>query len=471
MTGSPGSGARAGAGAGARRRRLVVVADSDSYVKWGAAFASRMPDGWDAELVLVTTPVLPSERQLAAALDGSVFAPADVRTLALDSLAGRLAARRPDAVLLALRGPLVRVVAPVVGALADRPVIVSGFPGLTIPAEPKAIVYREQVDLIVLHSRREVREFEANAVALGVPMRFGLATLPFLSRERARVAVGARSMGGADATAPALHDGAGFAGVDEPGREVAAGDLVFAAQAKVPADRDDRVRMLGWLVEAARRRPSRRVVVKVRARRGEAQTHAEAHDYADLLADPEVRARFGGSLPPNLLVLDGPMAAHLEDASMLVTVSSTAVLEAVALGLPAVVVDEFGVSPKLINTVFDGSGMLAGADAVTGWAPRHAEPGWLDDNYFHGEDADDWAEGLDGLLRLREAGPLPFARRRYNLTGGALRRAFERKRMLGHHDRSLAGAVSMAVAIPSRWVVRRVRAVQRRLSAVEERPT
>lgn len=459
-------------GAGARRRRLVVVADSDSYVKWGAAFASRMPDGWDAELVLVTTPVLPSDRQLAAALDGSRFAPADARILALDALASRLVARRPDAVLLALRGPLVRVVAPVIGALPERPVIVSGFPGLTIPAEPKAIVYREQVDLIVLHSRREVREFAANAVALGVPMRFGLATLPFLSPERARVAVGARSTGGADATASALPDGTGRTGVDGPAPEDAvAGDLVFAAQAKVPADRDDRVRMLGWLVEAARRRPSRRVVVKVRARRGEAQTHAEAHDYAELLADPEVRARFGGSLPPNLLVLDGPMAGHLEGASMLVTVSSTAVLEAVALGLPAVVVDEFGVSPKLINTVFEGSGMLAGADAVTGWAPRHAEPGWRGDNYFHGEAADDWSEALDGLLRLRDDGPLPFARRRYNLTGGALRRAFERKRMLGHHDRSLAGAVSMAVAIPSRWVVRRVRAVQRRLSAVEERPT
>ncbi|GAA1786254.1 DUF6716 putative glycosyltransferase [Agromyces lapidis] len=434
------------------RRRLVVVADSDSYVKWGAAFASRLPAGWEAELVVVTTPVLPSERQLSAALDGTGFSRGAVRRLSLDGLAARLEIRRPDAVLLALRGPLVRVVAPIVGALPGRPVIMSGFPGLTIPAEPKAIVYREQVDLIVLHSRREVREFRANALALEVPVEFGLATLPFLSaRDRALATPGA------DATGPSP------AATDEPH----GGDLVFAAQAKVPAEREDRVRMLGWLIEAARRRPARRVVVKVRARRGEAQTHAEVHDYAELLADPEVQDALGGPPPPNLVVLDGPMSRCLDDAAMLVTVSSTAALEAVAAGVPAVVVDEFGVEPRLINTVFEGSGLLAGADAITGWAPRRPDPAWLADNYFHGGAVDDWADRLDELLLLRAAGALPFRKRRHNLAGGALRRAFERKRMLGHFDRSFTGAVSMLVARPVRWVVRRVRRVRasRRLFA------
>ncbi|WP_022889847.1 DUF6716 putative glycosyltransferase [Agromyces italicus] len=420
------------------RRRFVVVADSDSYVKWGAAFASRLPAGWDAELVVVTTPVMPSDRQLGAALDGSRFTAKGVRRLDLPSLERRLAARRPDAVLLALRGPFVRVVAPIVAALPGRPVVLSGFPGLTIPAAAKAVVYREQVDLVVLHSRREVREFEQLAAGLGVPVEFGLATLPFVTGS------GPGASGGGDASAPAPHDG----------------DLVFAAQAKVPVGFDDRVRMLGLLADAARRRPTRRVVVKVRARRGEAQTHAEVHDYAELLADPDVRARLGG-VPPNLVVEDGPMAKHLERASMLVTVSSTAVLEAVGAGVPAVVVDEFGVGPKLINTVFDGSGLFGGGEAVVGWMARTPADGWLDDNYFHGEAFDDWADRLDALLERRAAGQLPAPARRYNLVGGAVRRAFERKRMLGPYDRSVAGALSMVVAVPSRWAVRRVRAVRR----------
>ena len=131
-------------------------------------------------VVVLATPAQPSARQLRVALAGSRFAPGEVDVVELDALGELVGGLRPDAVLLALRGPLVRVVVPVVGGGPDRPVLVSGFPGLTIPAEPKAVVYREQVDLIVLHSRREVREFHANAERLRVPVELGLATLPFL---------------------------------------------------------------------------------------------------------------------------------------------------------------------------------------------------------------------------------------------------------------------------------------------------
>ena len=436
---------------------LLVVADTDSYVKWGAALASQLPtDAWRMRLVVLATPAQPSARQLRVALAGSCFVPADVDVGGLDALGELVGGLGPEAVLLALRGPLVRVVAPLIGASPDRPVLVSGFPGLTIPAEPKAVIYREQVDLIVLHSRREVREFRANAERLGVPVDLGLATLPFL-----RTAVRQHAEAGAVGAA-----GAAFAASGSTGFDAARTDLVFAAQAKVPSLREDRVRLLGWLADAARRRPGRRVVVKVRARAGEAQTHAESHDFADLLADPSVRAELGGTLPPNLVVEDGPMADHLARASALVTVSSTAVLEAVAEGVPSLVIDEFGVEPKLINTVFVGSGLFGGADDLVSGAVRHPAPEWLDDNYFHGADADDWLERLDGLVARRRNGPLPLARRKYNLTGGALRRAFERKRMLGSHDRSFQGAAAMLVALPVRWVVRRTRRVRNRLAPV-----
>ncbi|MFB9308982.1 hypothetical protein BJY17_001555 [Agromyces hippuratus] len=417
--------------------RLLVVADSDSYVKWGAAFARGFPDSWRSDLVVLRTPVQPSARQLGAALAGSGFVAGSIETVDLDDLGELLARTRPDVVLLALRGPLVRVVAPIVGRAPDRPVIMSGFPGLTIPAEPKAIVYRELVDLIVLHSRREVREFRSNAERLGANIDFGLATLPFLP----------------DAAAT------------DVAADVRRTDLVFAAQAKVPAEREDRLRLLGWLAAAARSRPSRRVVVKVRARRGEAQTHAEAFDYAEMLADAEVRRELGGTLPPNLVVEDGPMAAQLSRAAGLVTVSSTAVLEAIAAGLPVLLVDEFGVTPKLINTVFEGSGLFGGADALADWELRHPNAAWLADDYFHGREFDDWSFALAGLLAQRAAGQLGSRARAHNLAGGALRRAFERKRMLGSHDRSLAGAAAMVVAVPARWLLRRARRARRRVLA------
>lgn len=407
-------------------RRLLVVADSDSYVKWGAALASTLPAGWRTRLVVIASPVQPSPRQLADALAGSAFTTDAAHVRHLDDLDAELDAFDPHAVLLSLRGPFVRVVAPRLNARPNRPVLLSGFPGLTIPAVPKAVVYREQTDLVVLHSRREVRDFEANAWALGVDRMFGLATLPFLATDDR----------------------------EAPGRERT--DLVFAAQAKVPAERADRVKLLAALAELARRRPEHRVVVKVRARAGEAQTHAEEHDYADLLADLD-------RVPANLVVEDGPMAAHLARAAALVTVSSTAALEAIALDLPVLLVDDFGVSPAMINTVFEGAGVFGSTTDLVAGRFRYADAAWLADNYFHEPHESDWARRLTALVEAREIVPLPPLERRHDLWGGALRAAFERRRMLGAFDRSLAGTLAWGIGVPVRAVVRRVRRARRGL--------
>lgn len=410
---------------------MLVVADSDSYVKWGAAFAGTRLPSWSSALVLLKTPVLPSDRQFDVALIGTPFSRGDAHTIHVDDLTALIEREHPHVVLLALRGPLVRVVAPIIAAMPARPAIVSGFPGLTIPAEPKAVIYREQCDMIVLHSRREVREFSAHAARLGISMQFALATLPFLD----------------DAHHPAHTD---------------AQSIVFAVQAKVPAQRTDRMLLLRMLVDAARAHPSKRVIVKTRARRGEAQTHLEQYDLAVLLDSPEF-VESVGKVPDNLVVSDGPMADHLSHATALVTVSSTAALEAVARGIPVVLLDDFGVTPLQINTVFVGSGLFGSAADLARGDWRHPEPAWLDDNYFHAADAATVDDRLDELIALRAARGLSTPERRFNLTGGSLRRAFERKRMLGPFDRSLSGAISLVVALPARAVVRRVRKLVRML--------
>lgn len=420
----------------AASRRLLVVADSDSYVKWGAALASTLPPSWTSRLVVLQSPVMPSGRQLVDVLAGTRFTPADAEVRHLDHLDAVIDGFDPHAVLLSLRGPFVRVVAPRLAGRDDRPVLVSGFPGLTIPAVPKAVIYREQTDLVVLHSRREVREFRANAAELAIDRRFGLATLPFLAS------------GDGDES----RDGLPLGPVAASDRT----DLVFAAQAKVPREREDRVRVLEALAAHARRHPERRIVVKVRARRGEAQTHYEEYDYADLLGDLA-----DGRPPPNLMVEDGPMAEKLARASALVTVSSTAALEAVALGLPVLLLDDFGVSPAMINTVFGGSGLFGSTDELIEGRFRHADAAWLADNYFHGRDADDWVGRLHALVAARDIVPLPRLERRHDLVGGALRMAYERRRMLGSYDRSPLGVAAWAAGLAARIVVRRLRRLRR----------
>lgn len=407
------------------RLRVVAIADTDSYVKWAASLLGGMAARWDVTVLVLSTPVVVSDAQLVAALSASGLPRERVERVEYSRLAARLGELRADAVVLAARGPLVRVLARDAAALSPRPVIATGLPGISIPATRKAILYRLQSDLFVVHSRRELREFGALSARTGYAHRYALATLPFAR---------SRPGGGAGGT-----------------------DLVFATQAKVPAERADRLRVARMLVLAAEAAPDRRVVVKLRAADGEHQTHVEQDGYPELLASL-------GPLPENLVTSTAPMGEALDAAEGLVTVSSTAAIEAIARSVPVLALDTFGVSPRLINETLADADLLGSEDEVVARRFRHPDPEWLDDNYFHPPHADDWDDLLEELVALRRAGALaprpPFARR-----GGALRDAWERKIALGSDDTSAVGALAYAIGMPLRAVVRTAQRSRRAVRA------
>lgn len=387
---------------------------------------SRMPRQWETSLAIIRTPAMPSERQLASALAGSRFTAAESSVVDLDGLADLIAEERPDVVLLSVRGPVVRVlVRMIVGAVGKRPVIVSGLPGISIPATMNALYYRSQVDLVLLHSKREVREFSALAESLGIQQDFGLATLPFLAMR--------------------------------PEKRDAGTDIVFAAQAKVPRDVADRHRVIEWLAATARQHPDRRVVIKLRGARGEAQTHAEKFPYDSLLEDLSDR-------PGNLVTSTGPMSAHLAKASALATVSSTAAIEAIAVGVPVLILDSFGIEPRLINLVFQDSGLFGDSDALIAGTFREPNEKWLDDNYFHSPSDETWIERIQRAAAIREHIVVPLRPQFRAGIGGNLRRIWDRKRALGGYDRSVEGYIALAVGVPLRGGVRLWRRVRSRLS-------
>lgn len=415
---------------------VLGVADSDSYIKWGAAVLDRMPADWRTSLTLIGTPATPSAAQLASALTGSGVACSPL-PVALDAFAALVAEKQPDVLFLAVRGPVVRVlVRAAVAAMDRRPVIVTGLPGISIPATRKALYYRAQADYFLLHSRRETREFADLAEELGVAQSFGLATLPFLSS----------TVAGA------------------PGKDVgdARRDLVFAAQAKVPRERDDREHLLDLLEETARRHPELRVVVKLRGAKGEPQTHAEKYPFDVLLA-----ARSG--TPQNLVIDRGPMSRALASAAGLVTVSSTAAIEAAAEGVPVIALTDYGIGPDLINTVFEGSGLLADSSALLDARFAHPKASWLDDNYFHPRESEDWVSGIEVLVLEHRRSPLPLRRQFRGTLGGSLRRVWDRKRALGPFDRSIAGALALGIGRPLRWAVLALRAAGRLMGGAPPR--
>lgn len=400
--------------------RILALADSDSYVKWGAALIGGLPPDWERELLVIDSPIVVSDAQLVAALSGSGVESSG--RVSPSEVVARVAERRPDVVLAATAGPIARILIRMLARLEPRPVLLAGLPGISVPATIKGLQYRRQADLVVLHSHREVREFSALSRRKGWDHRFGLATLPFADR-----------------------------------RPAAGTDLVFAAQAIVPAAREERLVVARMLRDAALAQPGRRVVVKVRALPGEQQTHPESEPYPELVAAL-------GAVPPNLVVSAAPMAEALDTAEGLVTVSSTAAIEAIARGIPVVAIDAFGVRPSLINPVFRGSGLFGGRDAVVGREFRHPRPEWLVDNYFHPPEDADWVEIVARLVAERRAGTLA-PRPSTAAPGGRLRAAWDRKVAFGAADRSLGGRVAVAIGVPLRGVVRLRRRLRDRLSA------
>ncbi|MEU0602766.1 DUF6716 putative glycosyltransferase [Streptomyces sp. NPDC006393] len=344
-------------------RRVAVLADSDTRWKWGALTAKRLlsaePDASDIHLdgYLLRGRATPTARQLtevgvradslrevtaveflrAMAAEGAVGAGESGAgesgadgSGAGESGADAGGAKPYDVLVLALVGGGVQAMLHGLKRVWEgrerRPVVVTGYVGVVYEKLADGLLLRHGADLVLANSRQDADRFRA--VYEGVGADASAVTevaLPFL-------------------------DGAAYAGEREPYT------VVFAAQPSVPERREERAYLLDRLVRHARLHPDREVLLKLRSRPGEHTTHIEELPYQKL-------ARKTG-LPPNLRLVYGHMGEVLDRTDLLVTVSSTAALEALHRRIPTVILTDLGVREVLGNHHFVGSGCLASWDQL-----------------------------------------------------------------------------------------------------------
>jgi hypothetical protein len=364
---------------------VIAVAESDSYLKWAVSLLAQLPAPNRIEIVIACSPVRPSVSQAAAALSGSTWAERKIDVVTPARLAARVERTRPDAVLLACTGPSLHAYEEALSHISHRPVLLAGIPGIALPSRKRAWNYRGAIDLMVVHSHREVEEYDRTRLEAEKNGQVGLATIPFLSPT-------------------VVSSGREALAAHQQGKTTASNRVLFATQAKVPNRRRDRVRILLALDRLAADRPDLEVVVKTRGLSGEFHTHHEKHHFGDLWEDL-VRDRLVAD-PGAVKFAAGSMAEQLMDAAALVTVSSTAVLEAMALRIPVLLLDDFGVNDSIINTVFVGSGCLGGLSDLERADFRQPEDWWLEDNYFHPPSENTWIPMLDELVARARAGQL-----------------------------------------------------------------
>ncbi|MEU2504452.1 DUF6716 putative glycosyltransferase [Streptomyces sp. NPDC007863] len=328
--------------------RVAVLADSDTRWKWGALTARRITpadaSGSEKEPTgfVLRGRATPTARQLAET-GASTAAPREVTGAEFLREVRDAEARgeRYDVVVLALVGGTVRAV---LQGLADlgldrRPVIVTGYVGVVYEKLADGLLLRHGADVVLANSRHDAERFRAVYEGVGAGAESVVeAALPFL--------------GGA----PHRR---------EEGRDT----LVFAAQPSVPVTRNERAYVLERLVRHARLHPEREVLLKLRSKPGEHTTHLEEHPYQRLVRDLDP--------PANFRLVYGHMGEVLDRTDLLVTVSSTAALEALHRRIPTAILTDCGVREVNGNHHFIGSGLLTSFDRLDRGEVPEPDEEWL----------------------------------------------------------------------------------------------
>ncbi|MDB1087065.1 hypothetical protein PJ985_05725 [Streptomyces sp. ACA25] len=349
--------------------RVAVIADSDTRWKWGALTARRIAPGSVVHGFLLRGRATPTARQLAE----TGAAPDVLRETTLAGFTAGLADRpsgpeapgepgsdgtgRPafDVVVLACVGGTIQALLHRLGrtwpATGRRPVIVTGYVGVVYEKLTDGLLLRHGADLVLANSRHDAERFRTVYAGAGTDSAaVAECALPFLD------------------SASVAHDPGAVARGERPFR------VVFAVQPSVPGSRAEREYLLDRVLAHARRHPDREVVLKLRSRPGEHTTHVEELPYQRLVA------RTKGDRPANFRLSYGNMGEILDGTDLLVTVSSTAALEALHRSVPTAVLTDLGIREPLGNHYFLGSGCFASWDQLDAGHLPVPDPRWLTDH-------------------------------------------------------------------------------------------
>ena len=347
-------------------RTALLIAAFDSQLKWCARIRDELiARGFTCEAVVPDSRSALSQKQVRDA------GFEEVRHCSWAELVDEACAH--DVVVASLAGPQTqRLSIDLAEAQSSRPglgpVVVSGWVGIIIERITAGYLDRSGTDVIAVNSAGDLEHFRHAAELLDVPSDNLLLTgLPFLSANPAPTQTG-------------------------PIRTV-----LYADQPTVPVTVFERRYVYGKLIDYAREHHDRVVLLKPRHRPEEDTFHRMRHHPEDLV--PE-------DLPPNFSIDYVPIAESLPHVDLLLTMSSTASLEAIDYGCRVGLIADLGVNERYGNHVFLDSGLLRTFDQISADEIGEANPDWRA-SYFEGRDQSPTEVLIDRVEKLLASGERP----------------------------------------------------------------
>ncbi len=347
----------------------LLVAAFDSQLKWVAGIRDELVGrGFSCAVVVPDVRSALSTGQIAAAGFDAV------ESITWPQLIERAVAS--DVVVCGLSGPFTLRftvdLAARVGADGSSPVVVTGWVGVIIEKITAGYLDRAGSDVVAVNCVDDLEHFVTVAQQLELePHNLLLSGLPILG----------------SSAAPA------------PGGPIRR--VLFADQPTVPQPAAERLYLYQRLIDYAYAHPEREVLLKPRHRLDEDTFHTMKHHPEDLLA--------GVAQPPNFRIDYTPISEILPEVDLLLTVSSTACLEAVGSGCRVGLVLDLGVHERYGNHVFLGSGLLRTFDQLVADEVGTPERSWLG-SYFFDRPGTATEQIADRVEKLLSSGERPSRR-------------------------------------------------------------
>lgn len=362
----------------------LLICHADSFIRAADAIADRLEvAGYETAFWLTRfgdfNPARAADHLRDLAFDRPFVAGPLIELLS--ARADELA--RADAVIAALPGSEVRRVMHAIGAQraafergGRRPIVASFYNGVAYENWVEGFLSRAGADVHAMNGAHDRERCLPAAAAFGIDTDNIVVTgLPGLDRAVA-VERNARAT--------------------EPGP----GDVVFAAQPTVPGSFDERRYLFERLFDLAEADPSRTVRFKPRLR----PDQATMHDV--LLFDEDVyqAVRRVRTPPANFEITHEPMDRLIARAGLVVTVSSTAAVEALAAGVPAALLGDFGLPDHYGGSYFLESGLITTLDRLLAGEVPTPDPAWLASRVVaDGRNCERLVEATDTLVRAQAA--------------------------------------------------------------------
>jgi len=232
---------------------------------------------------------------------------------------------------------------------AQANVVITGMMGVTLFDGYYGLLSRSNADLLFVNSQREldmVKNLEAEFGKFNAEVV--VSGLPFLESQRK----------------------------DQLGENTCRDAIVFAGQPDVPSRLIERIYIVEQLIHLARKYPQKRVILKPRHKPTETTINKTIHHYEVI-----VKTYFQDKqLPKNFEISYESIPNLLKKTSLLLTISSTALVEAMAEGCRVAVISDFGVAERYGNHVFLGGKIFASfSEIIDGYKPD-ANFEWFNQN-------------------------------------------------------------------------------------------